>query len=117
MGGIERIENIRQPFPICLGSLNTTRQLPHMINFAEIDEYGFDRLQEDFCGLTYVKRLLRRWTTQQWRPKAHLLLNHVITLSNVFGDLFPGLLYEHCAHQETRHQQQRKKKWKNQPNL
>ena len=46
---------------------------------------GFDEFNEDIKILSYIKRILRKYTNRG-EIKERLLLNHIITLCNLFGN-------------------------------
>jgi len=46
---------------------------------------GVDEFNEDIKILSYIKRILRKYTKHR-EIKERLLLNHIITLSNLFGN-------------------------------
>lgn len=52
----------------------------------------YDDFEEDLQKFKYIKRLLRRYATAG-DLKHHLILNHIITLYNVFGDAATLLLF------------------------
>jgi len=52
----------------------------------------YDDFEEDLQKFKYIKRLLRRYDTTG-ELKHHLILNHIITLYNVFNDAATLLLF------------------------
>ena len=52
----------------------------------------YDDFEEDLQKFKYIKRLLRRYETTG-ELKHHLILNHIITLYNVFNDAATLLLF------------------------
>jgi hypothetical protein len=52
----------------------------------------YDDFEEDLQKFKYIKRLLRRYDTTT-ELKHHLILNHIITLYNVFNDAATLLLF------------------------
>ena len=51
-----------------------------------------DDFYEDLKRIKWIKRLLKRYTTEG-ELKVHLLINHFIILYNVFGDAATPLLF------------------------
>ena len=52
----------------------------------------YNDFEEDLQKFKYIKRLLRRYETTN-ELKQHLILNHIITLYNVFNDAATLLLF------------------------
>jgi len=52
----------------------------------------YNDFEEDLQKFTYIKKLLRRYDTTG-ELKQHLILNHIITLYNVFNDAATLLLF------------------------
>lgn len=54
-------------------------------NYENSNFAGVDELNEDIKIFSYTKRLLRKYT-KKGELKERLILNHIITLSNLFGN-------------------------------
>ena len=61
-------------------------------NYSNPSSVTYSDFEEDLKRFKYLKRLLRRYETTG-ELKAHLILNHVIVLYNVFGDAATPLLF------------------------
>ena len=61
-------------------------------NYNNPSSVTYSDFEEDLKRFKYLKRLLRRYETTG-ELKAHLILNHVIVLYNVFGDAATPLLF------------------------
>ena len=78
--------------------MNITELTPDNWLFFAIQNYNnpssvtYSDFEEDLKRFKYLKRLLRRYETTG-ELKAHLILNHVIVLYNVFDDAATPLLF------------------------
>ena len=61
-------------------------------NYSNPSSVTYSDFEEDLERFKYLKRLLRRYETTG-ELKAHLILNHVIVLYNVFGEAATPLLF------------------------
>ena len=61
-------------------------------NYNNPSSVTYSDFEEDLKRFKYLKRLLRRYETTG-ELKAHLILNHVIVLYNVFDDAATPLLF------------------------
>jgi len=61
-------------------------------NYNNPSSVTYSDFEEDLKRFKYIKRLLRRYKMTN-ELKAHLILNHVIVLYNVFGDAATPLLF------------------------
>lgn len=73
--------------------LNETNWLMFAIkNYDNPLSVTYEDFEEDLKKFKYVKRLLRRYETTG-ELKTHLILNHLITIYNVFNDSATLLLF------------------------
>ncbi len=61
-------------------------------NYNNPSSVTYSDFEEDLKRFKYIKRLLRRYKMTN-ELKAHLILNHIIVLYNVFGDAATPLLF------------------------
>jgi len=61
-------------------------------NYNNPSSVTYSDFEEDLKRFTYIKRLLKRYSTTG-ELKTHLILNHVIVLYNVFNDAATPLLF------------------------
>jgi len=65
-------------------------------NYDNPQAMGVDEFNDDIKILSYIKRLLRRYSNTG-ELKERLLLNHIITLQNVFGNTATArMLFFYC---------------------
>jgi len=61
-------------------------------NYNNPQSVTYSDFEEDIKKFKYIKRLFRRYETNEILKK-HLILNHIICLYNIFGDAATPLLF------------------------
>lgn len=78
--------------------LNNNTYIPYAkANFSTSELIGLEEFHDDIKLLTYIKRILRKYHRNPNEIKLDLLLNHIITLRNVFSTIpTVRLLFFYC---------------------